>query len=170
MRTTPRGFTLIELMISIAIASLLAVLAMPTMSTWIADNQIQGAAESVASGLRVAMATAVKRNENVELVVDPTTGTGGWTARTVTGSEVVQVAHFAEGSAKAVFTALPGGATTITFNGLAQVVANSDGSDPISSIQITHPASGSRQLNVVVAGQHIRVCDPAFPASDPKGC
>jgi type IV fimbrial biogenesis protein FimT len=169
MRLRSAGFTLIELMISIAIASLLVVLAMPSMSNWVADNQIQSGAESVANGMRTALATAVQRNENVELILDPATGTGGWTVQTVADGDKVQEGRF-EGAAKAIFTAVPGGATKVTFNGLAQVVPNDDASNSMTSVQVTHPMVGSRQLNVVIAGQHVRVCDPLFPATDPKGC
>ena len=42
------GFSLIELMIGLAIAALLVVLAMPSYSTWVADAQIRNAAESIA--------------------------------------------------------------------------------------------------------------------------
>ncbi|HTI48137.1 MAG TPA: prepilin-type N-terminal cleavage/methylation domain-containing protein, partial [Casimicrobiaceae bacterium] len=57
-----RGFTLIELMIALVIVSLLLVLAGPQYAKWMADNQIINGADSVANGLRTAMAEAVKQN------------------------------------------------------------------------------------------------------------
>ena len=57
-RARTAGFTLIELMIGLAIAGLLLVLAMPSYSVWIADGQIRNAAESIASGMRYAQSQA----------------------------------------------------------------------------------------------------------------
>jgi hypothetical protein len=30
--------------------------------------------------------------------------------------------------------------------------------------------AGSRPLEIFVAGQRVKLCDPAFTAPDPKGC
>ena len=73
-----RGFTLIELMIAIAIAVLLLVLAAPAYTTWVADQQIRAGAESIASGMRLAHAEAIRRNGQVEFVITPTGATRGW--------------------------------------------------------------------------------------------
>ena len=74
------GFTLVELLIGLAIAALLVMLALPSYSVWIADAQIRNAAESIASGLRYAQGQAIARNAAIEFVIDTTAGTGGWTA------------------------------------------------------------------------------------------
>ena len=71
-RARAAGFTLIELMIGLAIAGLLLVLAMPSYSVWIADGQIRNAAESIASGMRYAQSQAVARNSAVAFIL--TTG------------------------------------------------------------------------------------------------
>ena len=168
-----RGFTLIELVIAMAIAALLTMLALPMLTNWIADNQIQVGAESISSGLRAAMAAAVNRNENVEFVLDPTTGTGGWSVWTVADrATTIQAGVFTEGAPRDVFTVTPAGATTVTFNGIAQIVnPNADGTVPLTRVRVTIPSvAGSRPLEVWIAGQRIKMCDPAFVAPDPKGC
>jgi len=166
------GFTLIELVIGIAIAALLTVLALPMLMTWIADNSIQVGAESIASGLRYAMSTAISKNESVEFTLDPTAATGGWTVWTVADpATTLQSGRFAEGAARDSFTVIPGGSTVVTFNGLAQVVPNGDASPSITRVQITNPSvAGSRTLEVWISGQRVKMCDPAFVAPDPKGC
>ena len=75
----PAGFTLVELMIGLAIAALLSCSRCRATSVWIADAQIRNAAESIASGMRFAQSQAVTRNSTVEFVLDPIVGTGGWT-------------------------------------------------------------------------------------------
>jgi len=166
------GFTLIELVIGLAIAALLTVLSLPMLTTWIADNAIQVGAESVASGLRYAMSTAVSKNEAVEFTLNPTTATGGWTVWTVAApATTLQSGRFAEGAVRDTFTVVPGGATRVTFNGLAQVVPNADASNSITRVRVTNPSvAGSRPLEVWIAGQRVKMCDPAFIAPDPKGC
>lgn len=57
-----RGFTLIELMVTIAIASLLLSLALTSFNTMMASSQVRSTAESIVSGLRMARAEAIKRN------------------------------------------------------------------------------------------------------------
>ena len=69
------GFTLVELMIGIAIAALLVVLAIPSYQVWVADAQIRNAAESIADGMRYAQSQAIARNSTIEFIIDPTTGT-----------------------------------------------------------------------------------------------
>jgi len=174
------GFTLIELMISLSIAALLAVLAMPTYSLWIADNQIRNAAESIASGLRYAQGEAIKQNATVEFILDPTTGTGGWTAQVIDRTTCavlspLQVGTFREGADKTALTALPAGATTVQFTALGGVaLAPCDLSPTLNRVQITSATgvAGTRDLEVLVGNNRtgIKICDPKWPANDPKGC
>jgi len=194
----PSGFTLIELMIGLAIAAILLVLAMPGYSTWIADSQIRNAAESIASGLRYAQAEAIRQNSTVQFTLDPTSGTGGWTADLVdittckTVGASVQVGTFKEGANRVGFTTLDingvAGGTVVTFTSLgdrmkngAGAIKNCDGTEMLGEVDIASGVAGSRQLNVVifggksgVAGQGnrsgIKICDPKWPATDPKGC
>jgi len=187
------GFTLIELMIGIAISALLVVLALPAYQVWIADAQIRNAAESIASGMRLAQGQAVARNATIELSLDPTTGTGGWTAQQIDRTTCaavgtpVQVATFQEGSPLAKFLPLPAGATTVQFTSLGAMAAPCDGSPTLTEVQISSAVgvAGARNLNVLVgggasgvAGQQsrtgIKICDPQanikFGPNDPKAC
>jgi type IV fimbrial biogenesis protein FimT len=61
-----RGFTLIELMIGLAIMALLLSLAAPSFSTMIANSKVRGQAESIFNGLQLARAEALKRNTTVQ--------------------------------------------------------------------------------------------------------
>lgn len=187
-RSRTSGFTLVEMMITLAIAALLLVLAMPGYSLWIADGQIRNAAESIASGLRYAQAEAVRRNAQVQFVLDPTTGTGGWSAQLVSDGSTLQVGSFREGADKTAFvtldTANAGAPTTVTFTGLGVINAtNADGSAPLAQVQITSSTgvAGARNLNVLVGGgtaasptqagrAGVKICDPKWPPADPKGC
>ncbi|MGZ8934442.1 MAG: GspH/FimT family pseudopilin [Methylobacter sp.] len=61
------GFTLLELMLVIAIIAILAALAVPSFSTTLAKQRTTGAAEAVLADLRWARAEAIKRNRNVRV-------------------------------------------------------------------------------------------------------
>jgi type IV fimbrial biogenesis protein FimT len=178
-RQPHRGFTLVELLVAIAIAALLIVMAAPQYARWIADAHIRSAAESIASGLRWAQADAINRNAQVEFILNPTTATGGWNAHVVTdpAGTYVQTGTFADGSGNAQFTVVPAGTTTVTFSGLGVVVpANADASVPLTRVDITTVTAlaGTRPLTVLVGGGRtgIKICDPnaSIPATDPRFC
>jgi type IV fimbrial biogenesis protein FimT len=169
----PRGFTLVELMISLAIAGFLLLLAMPMAGTWISDSQVRAGAESIASGLQRALMEATRRNASAEFVIDTAGPKPGWVVQPVGGGSTYAAAGFADGSDQATFTVSPAGNSTITFNALGQVAAaNADGSPPFTQVDVTTSYAGTRSLRVLVGGGRtgVKICDPAYPATDPKGC
>lgn len=60
-----RGFTLIELVVVIAIIGILMTLGFPTFQTWLRNVQIRNAAEAIQNGLQLARTEALRRNEKV---------------------------------------------------------------------------------------------------------
>jgi type IV fimbrial biogenesis protein FimT len=61
----PRGFTLIEVMISLVVLGVLLSLGAPVFADWLQNQQTRGAAEATLNGLQIARATAVQRNTPV---------------------------------------------------------------------------------------------------------
>lgn len=68
-----RGFTLIELVIVLAIIGILAFAALPALASYIANSQLRESANSVVSGALYARSEAVKRNVVVNLQVSGNT-------------------------------------------------------------------------------------------------
>lgn len=181
VRARAAGFTLVELMIGLAIAGLLLVLALPGYSTWIADAQIRNAAESIASGMRYAQSQAVARNSGVAFVLTPATG---WSARLEIDGSILQSGTFAEGSAQTTRTPTPAAAKTVTFSSLGGInPTNADASAVLMQVDVTSGVAGARMLRILVGGNNstvlsqlgqsrtgIKICDPKWPATDPKGC
>jgi type IV fimbrial biogenesis protein FimT len=172
MRTRAHGFTMVELMIALAIAALLVVLAAPNYTLWVADSQIRNGAESIASGIRNAQAQAVNRNVNVEFVLDPTVATGGWITQDVNGPTLLLRGVFAEGADRVTFTTTPVVARKITYTGLGRIVANADATPTITRVDVTSAVNGSRNLRVEVGGgvTGVKLCDPKYVVPDPKAC
>ena len=76
-----RGFTLVELLITISVFAFLMLLAAPSFTSWIQDAQVRTAAESLQNGLRVAQAEAARRHRQVALVLTNSAPAQGVTAQ-----------------------------------------------------------------------------------------
>jgi type IV fimbrial biogenesis protein FimT len=63
--TASPGFSLIELMVTLAVLSALLLAVTPLVRDWMFDTEIRNAAESISTGLSRARAEAVRRNEPV---------------------------------------------------------------------------------------------------------
>jgi len=61
------GFTLVELVVGIALAALLMTMAVPGYRAWIADEQLMNHARLLAGSMRTARAEAIKRGHRVNL-------------------------------------------------------------------------------------------------------
>jgi len=66
-----KGFSLIELLILIAILGVLATIAIPGFSVWLPDYRLRSAARDLQSNMQLAKIGAIKANSNWAIVFDP---------------------------------------------------------------------------------------------------
>lgn len=192
-----RGFSLIEVAITLTIAALLMMAGLPSFQTWLQNTQIRNAAESIQNGIQRARMEAVRGNRNVRFTLvslDDARNMDASCAASAAGSSwvisldapdgdcdaapdgataprIIETHAAGDGHLSALIeaTASSGAAaSTLTFNGFGRLM----GADPISVVGISSVASGTyRNLRVTVsAAGGVRLCDPAVGADDPRSC
>lgn len=164
------GFSLIELMVALAIIAITMVLGMRGISDWMQSARTRTAAEGVKNGLQAARTEAIRSNRAIafKLSSPGTVGGTGWTISAVRTGTDVESKPNGEGSGGAVLTATPDGATTATFTGLGRrATSNQDASPVLTSVNVNNGA-----LRITIsAGGEIRMCNPAVTVSgDPTAC
>jgi type IV fimbrial biogenesis protein FimT len=183
-----RGFTLIEMMIALAIFAFLIAIAGPQYADFMGNMQIRNGGENTLTGVRLAQVEAVKANTQAQFLLDTTAG-GGWQVLLWDETSgafdiVVQSYQWADGASKATVTS--GGLNTVTFDGLGRIIQAGtnllDGTvatQPIAQIDITNlNISNPRPLRVVIqpaVSSGIKLCDPnpavaSHDPNDPRIC
>lgn len=177
------GFTLIELVVVIAVMGIVLALSMPSFTAMVGNMQIRGAAESMLGGLQVARIEAVKRNENVTFAVTDVQG-GAWVITSQSGAQINQKVKSETRAAVVESDIDP---IEVTFNGLGRRVAPA-GANVLSLVVARAVAEGNggsdacqdgsaddmriyRCMNITIEpGGQIRMCDPQRPLGDPQAC
>ena len=188
----PRGFTLIELMVALAIVAILMLIGMPSFTTFLRNSEIRSTAESLINGLRAASTEATRQNTRIAFTLAGATN-AGWTINPINdpiadtnctdlGPAIQQYASKEAGRSSKV-TITPAGTLAVCFTGIGRVW--NQGVAPINHIQqidITSVVAGdARPLRIIIddprpgAKSGLRMCDPdpalaALIPPDPRAC
>lgn len=168
-----RGFTLVEIIITIAVLGILLMVGVPSMSEWLQNSQIRTAAEIMAQGMQATRAEAVRRNTSVRFSLVDTldancnlsaTGQNWIISRNDPSgqcdttevidfiepndsaiAQILQKRLGTEGTPNALIAATDDAATSssVTFNSLGRVL-NANG---IDTIDISNPSGGACKTN-----------------------
>jgi type IV fimbrial biogenesis protein FimT len=137
-----RGFTLLELMVTVSVLAILLTLGIPAFGDMVRNNRVTAQTNQLVSAINTARSEAVKRGRNVQVLVAPD-GNGTWLAevRVVGAGDPVRVVA---GGTMAV------NAATVVFRptGVPAAAMN-------FFMQPTHDCSGQqrRQIAVTASGQ-----------------
>lgn len=189
------GVTLVELMIVLALLSMLVSFAVPNFQDAIRNAQVRATAESILNGLQLARSEAILRNRQVKMTLtnktNDTAQLGGtdWeiysssdqASMPPTFTELIEQRNAMEytGNTRVGIKTTPdfagpaaagsGMPADIAFNGMGRLTSGTTA----RQIDIKHAnASSARRLSVVISpGGDIRLCDPALSVSTSfQGC
>jgi type IV fimbrial biogenesis protein FimT len=166
------GFSLVELVIVVAIIGFTAAIAMPSYNAWIQNTKVRTATESILNGIQKARAEALTRNTQVKFTLG---ANSAWTVQCVTvaacgdlpGGVVETRSNQDGGTTTVTVTATPGGASELIFTnlGIKSTVANQ-----LSQVDLSL-TDADRNLRVTIgAGGNVRMCDPSATSTDPRKC
>lgn len=197
VRQHVQGFTLIELMVMLALLVALAMLAMYPMQEWINNNRVRSTADVLQNGLRQAQAEATRRSRTVMFALTGTTTFAEsadpddlevateaphWgifaTRRTGADAEFIE-AGLQDNSGRAARITGP---AAICFNSLGRLVtrtnaaagvgdASCDSADIPARYVVDMDGVDARSLQVEVGvGGRILMCDPNAAADRLDAC
>ncbi|MDR0259423.1 MAG: GspH/FimT family pseudopilin [Comamonas sp.] len=150
-----RGFTLIELMVGLAITVFLLLLAIPSASVYILDSRIRAAAQAYYDGAQLARAEALRRNAYVALGM--TDSNLGWTV-TVANTQIASKS--VESATNLTVQAEQG---TVTFDSVGRTPQGNTVNFKPTNAACLADSGTQRCLRVVISpGGQVRMCDPAI--------
>ena len=118
MNRKPKGFTLIELMVVVALAAIMASLAAPSFKSFVSAQRIKTAASDFVMTAIFARSEAIKRNADVT-IAPATAGVTGWKAGwtvEVGGTQISQQQAYTG-------VTFSGPSSVITYNGTGRLSA-----------------------------------------------
>lgn len=88
-----RGFSLIELMVAVAILAILLALAVPSFQDMIQRNRVRTAAADLTDSLNLARSEAIKRGSSTRLCID---GDNAWEVELISSAETLREGRLSE--------------------------------------------------------------------------
>ena len=148
------GFTLVELMVTVAVIGILAMIAVPAMTALINNSRLNGQAEEMVASLQLARAEAIRRNARVTVcpssngsTCTSSTNWSGWVVRgrdNTTGTDDVIRSNVVAGGVQ-----ISGPAAGIVFKPSGLI----DNQQTVTvCMPVTSPEMNQRVLTVMVSG------------------
>ncbi|MEB0139490.1 MULTISPECIES: GspH/FimT family pseudopilin [unclassified Undibacterium] len=192
-----RGFTIIEVLITVSLMSILMFLGQSVFTTWTANAKARSLAEAIQNGVRAAQAEAVRRNRQVAFVLTNAAPAANVAAVANGRNWYIQVlpivagetvnTPYVQGSSTGSLTAGMSvtGPALICFNSQGRITTNSAAAVTTAfgmtcaattanyAVTSTSANVTDRTFNVQVAmGGKVRMCDASrtLSTTNPDGC
>ncbi|MDX1678496.1 GspH/FimT family pseudopilin [Arsukibacterium sp.] len=155
LNKTHSGFTLVELMVTIAVVAIVATIAVPSFNGLVQGNRLSGATNQLVSAFHLARSEAIKRSQNVSLCATSDgincTPRADWNSWLVlAGNEVILQGRVSSGLNVA------GPANTNIIFSSAGLVRDNAGAGLSSSLQVCSTSGAltenTRTMNFVAGG------------------
>jgi type IV fimbrial biogenesis protein FimT len=146
MINNKKGFSLIELMVSLAIMAIILSISAPLYESWLSKLRIKNVAEGINLGIIQTRTEAIRRNQLVFFKLNSDTS---WTI-TDNNNNVINRKEASESSMGVNLIINPNQANFITFNSYGQVSQNLDATDSITSIKIESSSTTSNVASITV--------------------
>ena len=195
-RTLLRGFTLVEVMVSLTIVGALLAMGIPSVSAMVQNSKLGSATKSYTAGIQTARTEAIRRNATVDFVLTnaavaatPTPSANGrnWVVRWSDAGTPALLDGKAgtDGSGQSGSTSITiAGTVTAPTAGAFSGVLSFNGFGAVTSGEtlrfvVENPAGGTcataggtmRCLVIQVRpGGQVNVCDPKASAGDSRAC
>lgn len=192
------GFSIIELMVTITLMAILVMVAAPSLSAYTENSKLRGVSESFMAAVQNARTEAIRRNQEVELVLttdSPTAANvatanlsstaGNWLVRVKTNDATPFTYDFVQGRSKAEGSGSEGTTTvqlSATANGSAvsKVTFKGVGQTDLGATWIVNFTSSTAacantgpvrclRVRVSPSGQ-AKSCDPLAASGDTRFC
>lgn len=170
-KPTTHGFTLVELMVTLAVLAIVATIAVPSFQEMMTKNRVKGAAEALYADMQLARQESIKRNQAISVTFG--SNSGGWcyglddTSGSCDCTATTSASNCTIGAGTTAFSRVVQGSTS--FNG----VALNSGNITFDNVRGTASTSGTNTVSIgayqasVVVGAlgSARICTPSGQTS-----
>ena len=136
------GFTLVEMLVTLAVVGILAGIAAPAFTSFVASQKVGSSASMLQSSLLTARSEAIKRNAKVTVAPIGGSWASGWTVAVSSTNEVIA------NNNKSTSASITGGPASVTYNNAGRVSAGGGNTFKFSASS----TSNIRCLNVDLSG------------------
>ncbi len=160
------GFTLVELLVAVAVLAVGAALAAPDLVRLMAKNRMRNLADGMLGGLQYARAEAIRRNAAVSFALS--SDRNSWTVSQVTPATTLQSRVGGDAGTGGVTITPDTVAASVTFLPTGVLQAGTQ----MRRITVTSAIAASDERRIDIhGGGLLRMCDPAVTvAGDPRRC
>lgn len=167
-----KGFTLIEMLVAIAILAISMAFAAPAFQSWIGNSQIRSAAQQITTGVQLAKSESLRRNALVKFTID---ASNSWTISCVTVTPdcpaVIQLQKSGEAKTGRLVTQFSEG-NIVVFNSLGQLATTLVNPGPLFIAVKSPDAKINSQIRIQISQTgNIRQCPkepiPSTPVTTP---